>query len=85
MDKSTAGRLGAAVQQSRNDPNVYTRAAHEAWHAKFARQVDPDGELSEAERERRTQAAMREHMLRLAIRSAEVRKARQSRRKASRS
>ena len=70
------GQIGAAVQQSRNDPREYTQAARAGFLRKFEREVDPDGTLSAEERQRRAEAARRAHMLRLAYASAKARRRR---------
>jgi len=80
MDARTRGRLGAYAQQSKHDPKDYTTKARAAFLERFARQVDPDNKLDPAERERRAQAAMRLHMLRL---SEKTRAARAAKRGAS--
>ena len=43
---------------------------------RFEREVDPDGVLPTRERQRRAQHAMRAHMTRLALRSAQARQTR---------
>ena len=50
-----------------------TRAAREAFLARFIREVDPEGVLPEPERLRRAEAARRAYFARLALRSAERR------------
>lgn len=50
--------------------------AHRAFRARFERLVDPEGLLDPAERSIRADRARRAHMLSLAARSAEVRRAR---------
>jgi hypothetical protein len=47
--------------------------------AKFERQVDPNGELSPSERERRAKAEKASYFAALAYRSAQVRRARSRR------
>ena len=71
-----AGRLGAYVQQSRNDTRETTRAARAAspgsviyWEQK----VDPTGSLPPTERRRRGAAALKAHMTKLALASARAR------------
>jgi hypothetical protein len=60
------GRLGALVLHASGKTN--TRPATDAWRAKIAAEVDPDGSLTAAERERRAQYALRARMTRLAMR-----------------
>lgn len=57
-----------------SDPSARTKPGRDAAFAKFERQVDPDGVLSEPERKRRADAARRAHMARLAYRSAKARR-----------
>lgn len=45
-----------------------TRAAREAFLARFARQVDPEGRLDPVERARRAESAKREYFQRMAFR-----------------
>ncbi|MGH9287982.1 MAG: hypothetical protein ACRD0V_06795 [Acidimicrobiales bacterium] len=45
---------------------------------RFERQVDPEGTLRPAERARRAEQAMRAHMARLALKSAQARRRRAS-------
>jgi hypothetical protein len=46
--------------------------------ARFEKQVDPDGTLDPVERARRADQAMRAHMARLALKSAQARRRRRS-------
>jgi hypothetical protein len=59
------GRLGALTVHSRGRTNV--GPARSAWEAKLAAEVDPDGTLDAAERERRIGYALRLRMTRLAM------------------
>ena len=70
------GRIGAHTLHATHDSRAITAAARDAFLARFERQVDPEGVLSEAERLRRARHARKAHMARLALRSAEVRRAR---------
>lgn len=71
-DRSAAGRLGALVQQSRNDPKVYTAKARARFLERFYADLDPS--LPDAEKHRRAEAALKAHMLRLAMLSAKARR-----------
>ena len=73
------GRIGGFVKASRYPPDLLTRAARQAFLARFERDVDPHNVLSPDERKRRAEAARRAHMGRLALLSAKKR-ARQARR-----
>ena len=71
------GKLGAATQQSLHDPHLYTVNARSAFLARF---WPSDLSLPAEEAERRAQAALRAHMLRLAYASAKARRQRAARR-----
>jgi hypothetical protein len=65
------------VQWSRTeDRAAHTAPARAALFKKFEDQVDPDRKLSPAQREKQAAAARKAHFLRLAERSAQVRKSR---------
>ncbi|MDQ5874490.1 MAG: hypothetical protein M3526_03800 [Actinomycetota bacterium] len=59
---------------SRHDARETTKLARQAWLASFEDQVDPDLLLTDAERARRAQHALRAHMQRLALASARARR-----------
>jgi hypothetical protein len=59
------GRLGALTVHAAGKTN--TRPARAAWLAKLAAEVDPDGTLPTAERDRRIEYLMRARMTRLAM------------------
>jgi hypothetical protein len=71
-------RLGAHTAHARNSSEAMTAAGRAAVDAKFEHEVDPEGKLDPAERRRRAQHARKAHMHKLAIRSAQVRKARKA-------
>jgi len=52
-------RLGAFAQQAQHDTKETTRAAREAFNARFLDEVDPERVLPEEERLRRAEAARR--------------------------
>ena len=66
---SERARLGGLARAARYDGREMTAKATATRRAKFLREVDPDGTLPEAERERRAAAAERFYMARLAYRS----------------
>ena len=68
------GRIGAHVTHSRHDARALTAPAREAFLARFAEQVDPDGVLPPEERERRAAHALKAHMARLTLASARARR-----------
>ena len=69
-------RLGALALHAQGKANRDTTAAARAAAARFEHQVDPDGSLAPAERERRASAARRAHMIRLSQAAADKRKSR---------
>lgn len=77
--RSLRGRLGAYVVHSRYDSRELTKPARAAFESKFERDVDPDGVLPIEERLRRAEMARKAHFLRLAIKSAEVRRRKRER------
>jgi hypothetical protein len=58
------------------DPAARTAPARAALLSSFERQVDPDGSLDPIERARRAEHARKAHLLRLALKSAQARRAR---------
>lgn len=70
-DMSARGRIGACMLRARHDPKIYTAPARKAFLDRF---IPDDASLSEEERMARAKAALRAHMLRLARRSALVRR-----------
>lgn len=58
-----------------NDPAAHTLPAREAFLYRFEVEVDPDGALPPAERARRAEHARKAYFLRLALKSANARKA----------
>jgi hypothetical protein len=73
MTRSQAARVAALSLHAQRDSKEVTAPARSGFLSRFERQVDPDGALSEAERARRAEAALRAHMIRLAARSAKAR------------
>lgn len=60
------GALGAHVRWSReSDRSAATAAARAAALSRFEREVDPDGVLTPAERQRRARNAQAAHMARM--------------------
>jgi hypothetical protein len=57
-----------------DDRSARTAPARKAALDRFEHQVDPDGRLNPTERARRADSAMRAHMTRLALRSAQARR-----------
>jgi hypothetical protein len=73
-ERRLASSKGGFVTAARYDPKKYTKAAHEGLRAKFRREVDPDNQLSIAERERRATAAFNAHMVDLARKAVKARR-----------
>ncbi len=71
-------RIGGYARAAKHDMREMTEPARRAYFAKFEAQVDPNGELPEAERTRRAMAAMRAHMARLAYERHKARRERQA-------
>lgn len=72
--RTLRGRIGAHVMHARNDPRETTTAARAAFNSRWEREVDPDGVLNPAERARRADHAKKAYFLRLALKSAKVRR-----------
>jgi hypothetical protein len=72
------GRIGAYAQKAKYDSKEITRAARAAFLDKWIDEVDPDRQLPEGERDRRAEAALKAHMTRLALKSAQARRARKA-------
>ena len=73
-EASLRGRIGAYALQASHDPRDTTANARAAFLERFSRQVDPACSLAPEERERRAAAALRAHMLRLALSSVRSRR-----------
>ena len=64
------GRIGAYRLHATHNPKETTKAAREAFMARFEREVDPDGTLAPEERSRRAEAARKAYFAQLAHKSA---------------
>ena len=64
--RSQRATIAARARWARQDGADGTRAARETFLARFERLVDPDNELTLAERVRRAESAKREHFQRMA-------------------
>jgi hypothetical protein len=71
-ERRLRARIGALARHSQGRTN--TAPARAAFLKQLEDQVDPNRELSDAERQRRVVAARREHMSRMALKSARVRR-----------
>ena len=72
---SLLGRVGAHNAHSRHDSRDLTANARAAFLETFLDQVDPNRELPEAERRRRAEHAKKAYFGKLALKSAQVRRA----------
>jgi len=75
-ERALRARLGAYVMHGRNDARETTAKARAAFLARFERLADPDGQLPEAERQRRAKQLRSAYFARLALASAKARRAR---------
>ena len=75
-EMARSGRIGAYRLHATHDPKETTKAAREAFMARFEREVDPDGTLSPEERARRAEAARKAYFAQLAHKSAKARRRR---------
>ena len=74
-ERSLRARIAAHESWARTENrSARTAPARQAAMDAFARKVDPDGRLDPAERARRADHARRAHFLRLAMKSADVRR-----------
>ena len=79
IDPVLIAKLAAHERWSRcSDRAAATAAARKAFADRFERQVDPDGVLEPTERARRAQSARKAFFMRLALKSAQARRARRS-------
>ena len=76
--RTLRARVAAHARWSKEDPAANAARGQAGLLARFEREVDPDGSLPPAERERRAQSAYRAHMGRLALASSKARARRAS-------
>ena len=76
QEMALRGRIGAYRLHATHDPRETTKPARVAFNARFLREVDPEGKLPEAERQRRAEAARKAYFARLARLSAQARRKR---------
>jgi hypothetical protein len=74
--RTLRARIASQTRWSMADPVAGTAPARRAFFERFEKQVDPEGQLSAAERQRRAKLALRAHMSRLALQSSRVRRSR---------
>lgn len=76
-ERKLISKLGGHAKAARTlDPAAATAQARMAFLSRFEQQVDPDGVLDAATRGRLADAKRREHFTRLALKSAQARRAR---------
>lgn len=71
--RTLRARIAAHAMHSRHDSRETSANGRAAFLARFEREVDPDGVLPEAERQRRAEHARRAYFARLAYKSARSR------------
>ncbi len=83
-ERALRSRLAAHTKWANTeDPSSATAPARQAFNDRFEREVDPDGELPQAERVRRAENARKAYFTNLALKSAQSRrKAREAREQA---
>jgi hypothetical protein len=74
IDYALMGRIGAFRLHATHSAKDTTKAARAAVLAKFEREVDPEGVLESADRAARAAAARKVYMLRMSMKSRDVRR-----------
>jgi hypothetical protein len=75
-DRSSIARLAAHSRWAKEeDRSAATQAARDGLQRRFEDQVDPDRSLPADERAKRAESARRAHFQRLALKSAQARRA----------
>lgn len=78
-ERSLRARMAAYQSWAHTEDRVArTAPARKAAMDRYERQVDPAGTLDPAERSRRAEQAMRAHMARIALKSAQARRRRRA-------
>lgn len=70
---SLRGKIGAYALHAAYDSKEITKPARAKFMARFEEEVDPEGSLSQAERERRAGYAKKRYFAQLALKSAKAR------------
>jgi hypothetical protein len=73
-ERSQRARMAAHTLHSRYDSKRLTQPARDKFEERFLKRVDPDGQLPEAERERRAEQARKAYFTALAYKSAKARR-----------
>jgi hypothetical protein len=77
-DRRLVAQIAANSRWSREDPTDQGRTMRAGLEAKFLREVDPNNELPQPERQRRASKARQVYYQRLALTSAKARRARKT-------
>jgi hypothetical protein len=77
-ERSLRARVAAHAMHARHDARATTAKARAAFLLRFERQVDPEGLLPSAERQRRAQQLRSAYFAQLALASAKARRARRT-------
>jgi hypothetical protein len=75
-ERSMRARIAAYSRWAREDPRAGTEPARKAFADKFTKEVDPDNQLPEQERQRRAESKRKAYYTRLARKSAQARRRR---------
>ncbi len=75
-ERTLRAKLAAHTLHSQVDGRAHTEAARAAFLDRFELEVDPDGTLDPAERSRRAAHARKAYFAKLALKSAQARRAR---------
>jgi hypothetical protein len=75
-ERTLRAKLAAHTLHSQVDGVAHTQAARDKFLERFLNEVDPDRVLDPAERERRAESARKAYFARLALKSAQARRAR---------
>jgi hypothetical protein len=83
-DAAQIAKLAAHVRWAGcTDRTAATAAARQAFHDRWEKEVDPDGKLDPKERAKRAAHAKKAHYSRMALKSAQTRRAKSAARKTS--
>ena len=77
-ERSLRARVAAHAMHARHDARATTAKARAAFLLRFERQVDPEGQLPPAERQRRAQQLRSAYFAQLALASAKARRVRRT-------
>jgi len=72
--RSLSARIAAHAMHSKHDSRETSQPARDAFLKRFEREVDPEGVLPAAERQRRAEHARKAYFTRLAFKSSKARR-----------